>query len=266
MIDVHHHLLYGLDDGPDSIDESVAMAKIAFDDGITHVVCTPHASHRYSFQPEENALRLTRLREELDRAGNGLVLGRGCDFHLTWDNIQDAKAHPDKYSINGKQYLLVELPDHFMTRGISDSLIDLQGSGLIPIVTHPERNNAIQRDPGRLRSWIANGALIQVTASAVLGKFGSSAKMLAHRFLEDDWVHVIATDAHSTSGRPPRMHEAFKLIGDRYGTEKAQRLCIDNPHAVFFGEPLGQQPYPIGVDDDEQRLPKVSWLKRFFSK
>ena len=266
MIDVHHHLLYGLDDGPDSIAESVEMARIALDDGITHVVCTPHASHRYTFQPEENQVRLAMIRKELDRIGNGLILGQGCDFHLSWDNIQDAKAHPDKYSINGKRYLLVELPDHFMTRGMSDTLIDLQGVGLVPIVTHPERNKTIQRSPDRMKSWIANGALVQVTAAAVVGKFGSAARTLAHSFLADDWVHLIATDAHSTSGRPPRMREAFDLICKMYGEEKAHRLCVANPQAIFYGNPLGKQPDPVGVDEDEQEPPKSSWLHRFFSR
>lgn len=266
MIDVHHHLLYGLDDGPDSIAVSIEMARIALDDGITHVVCTPHASHRYNFQPQENELRLASLREELSRVGNGLILGQGCDFHLTWDNIQDAKAHPAKYSINGKQYLLVELPDHFMARGISDTLIDLQGTGLIPIVTHPERNHTIQRNPGRMKSWIANGALVQVTAAAVLGKFGSTARTLAHTFLADDWVHLIATDAHSPGGRPPRMREAYDLIHKMYGEEKARRLCITNPQAVFYGDPLGRQPDPINIDEDEQQPSKVSWFNKFFSR
>ena len=266
MIDIHHHLLYGLDDGPESIRESVAMAKMAAEDGITHVVCTPHASHRYTFQPEENAARLARLREEIAQAGYDLKLGLGCDFHLTWDNIQDAKANPSKYSINGTKYLLVELPDQFIPMGLSNTFDELQQAGMVPIVTHPERNQALQRDPDKMREWVSNGALVQVTAGSVTGLFGSKAKALAHQFLSDRWVHFIATDAHGTGRRPPRMREAYELIGKHYGEETARRLCVTNPGAAFEGEPLGVQPYPKRLEDEWDEPPQRSWLRRFFSR
>jgi protein-tyrosine phosphatase len=238
------------------------MADMAVEDGITHVICTPHASHRYPFQPSENAIRLARLREELEHRGNPLILGQGCDFHLTWDNLEDAKAHPGKYSLNGKQYLLVELPDNFIPMGLTDTFAELQMSGTVPIVTHPERNSAIQRNPERMKPWLENGALVQVTAGSVVGRFGSKAQTLAQQFLADDWVHLIATDAHSTSGRPPRMREAFDLIEQTFGAGTAQRLCEVNPKAVFEGVTLAPQPYPRGISEDDVQPRSRSWLKR----
>jgi len=264
MIDVHHHLLYGLDDGPESIEESIAMAQMARADGITHVVCTPHASHRYKFQPEENAIRLGRIREELKKLGSDLVLGQGCDFHLTWDNIEDAKENPGKYTINGKRYLLVELPDHIVPMGLSNTFTEFQLAGVTPIVTHPERNYAIQRNPAQLKPWLENGVLVQVTAGAVTGKFGNKAQSLAHQFLTDDWVHVIATDAHGTSRRSPKMREAYEVITAKYGRSMAERLCVVNPQAIFAGNKLEAQPYPRGIDDEKEYRPKVSWFLKIF--
>ncbi len=266
MFDIHHHLLYGLDDGPASIDEAVSMAAMAYQDGITHVVCTPHASYRYPFQPSENALRIAEIRAELAKAGIGLTLGLGCDFHLNWDNIQDAKANPKKYSINETRYLLVELPESFIPASFTEVFQELQMAGLVPIVTHPERNQPIQRNPGQMRSWIANGALIQVTAGAVLGRFGKAAQALAQRFLKDEWVHVIATDAHNVSSRPPRMSEAFEHICNAFGEETARRLCSTNPRAIFGGSDLGAQPEPAGVHDVEEPQPRQSWLGRLMSR
>jgi len=266
MIDVHHHLLYGLDDGAETIEDSIAMAKMAVEDGITHVVCTPHASHRYKFRQEENAVRLASLRAELASRGVPLVLGQGCDLHLSWDNIQDAKANPAKYSINGKQYILVELPDQFIPAGLSDTFIDLQSAGLMPIVTHPERNPAVQRDPSKMKAWLEEGVLVQVTAGAVLGRFGSKAQALSHRFLENRWVHIIATDAHNTSSRPPKMREAFELIGKTFGHDTAHRLCVSTPLDVFEGKVLGPQPRPAGLEDDGRPMEKKSLLGRFFGR
>ena len=113
MIDIHHHLLFGLDDGPSDIEISVAMAEMSMQNGVTHIVCTPHSSEHFKFDPALNPERLEMVRQRL---GDRISLALGCDFHLMFDNIEDAIANPAKYSINGKQYLLVEFPDHGFPR------------------------------------------------------------------------------------------------------------------------------------------------------
>lgn len=266
MIDIHHHLLFGLDDGPNTLEESVAMAAMAAQDGITHVVCTPHASHRYTFRPEEISERLASVQEAISQAGIPLILGRGCDFHMTWDNVQDAKNNPAKYSINGKRYLLIELADHFIPMGLQNAMNALQYAGLVPILTHPERNPALQRNPDQMKNWIADGVLVQVTAGAVLGRFGSTAQKLAHRFLQDRWVHFLATDAHNLSGRPPKMREAFQKVAHEFGIETAERLCIRNPLAVFNGEELGRQPVARHIDEYDDIPAKSSWISRLLRR
>jgi protein-tyrosine phosphatase len=267
MIDIHHHLLYGIDDGPATIEESIVMAKMAVEDGITRVVCTPHASDRYSFNPQENAARMANLRAALEREDVPLLLGQGCDFHINRDNLKDAKENRAKYTINGKQYLLIEFLDHCIPIGLEKILFELGCAGLIAILTHPERNLVLQRSPDRMKQWIENGLLIQVTAASVLGRFGKKAQSMAKRLLDDRWVHVLATDAHSSKGRPPRMRECFEQVANSYGQETATRLCVTNPGAIFRGDPLGAQPEPIGVGDDEWTCPpKRSWISHLFSK
>ena len=112
MIDIHHHLLPALDDGARNMDMSLAMVEMAIADGITHIACTPHASHSYFFDPEHNATLFAELQDAVTkRFGEQITLGLGCDFHLMFDNIEDAQRHPTRYTINGHNYLLVEFPD-----------------------------------------------------------------------------------------------------------------------------------------------------------
>ena len=146
MIDIHHHLLWGLDDGASNLETSLAMARIAAADGITHVVCSPHANGRYAYQPQVIAEKIGELQQLLDREHLALKLGHGCDFHLSYDNIQEAKADPGRFSINGLGYLLVEIPDYGLPRGLTEIFYELQLVGLTPILTHPERNPTLQAD------------------------------------------------------------------------------------------------------------------------
>src|SRR5579884_4171097 len=122
MIDIHHHLLFGLDDGSPDIDTSAAMAEAAANDGITHVVCTPHANDRYRFDPQTNSERLAALRERVD---GRITLGLGCDFHLSYDNIEDALKNPAKYTINQKNYLLVEFADLMIPASMSETFFEM---------------------------------------------------------------------------------------------------------------------------------------------
>jgi protein-tyrosine phosphatase len=264
MIDIHHHLLFGLDDGSPDIETSLAMVEMAAEDGITHIVCTPHANTRYAFDPEVNRRKL----EEIEARVNGKVaLGLGCDFHLSYDNIEDALKNRAKYSINGKRYLLVEFDDLMIPASMNDAFYELMVAGLHPIITHPERNLTIQRHPERMKEWLREGCLVQVTAASLTGRFGRTAQSLAMQFMEKDWVHFLATDAHNLESRPPKMREAHEIVAKRYGSEMAERLCVENPRAVFFGEEMPEQPEPKGIaeDDDTRGKQRKSLLGRLFS-
>src|ERR1700752_4426781 len=126
MIDIHHHLLWGLDDGASSLEAAIAMARIAKEDGITHVVCSPHANSKYAYEPLLVADRISTLQRVLDREALEVKLGYGCDFHMSYDNIQEARLEPAKFSINGLGYLLVEIPEYGISRGLTEVFYQLQ--------------------------------------------------------------------------------------------------------------------------------------------
>ena len=137
MVDIHCHILPGLDDGADSFEESVQMAEMAIADGITHVVATPHANSMFAFDPAATK----KLRDELQAAvGDRLQLATGCDFHLSFENLQDIAGNSAKYTINQKHYLLVEFADFAIPPSMDDTLHQLHLLGLSIVITHPERN------------------------------------------------------------------------------------------------------------------------------
>jgi protein-tyrosine phosphatase len=259
MIDIHHHLLWGMDDGAADIETSVAMAKIAAADGISHIVCSPHANGTYVYEPWVIAKKLAELQQRLRDEQIAIKLGYGCDFHMSYENIMEAKIDPAKFSINGLGYLLVEVPDYGLPRGLTDIFYQLQLAGLTPILTHPERNPTLQGDPERLAEWLRGGVLVQVTAGSVMGRMGKSAERMSHELLANRWVNFLATDAHNTTSRPPKMRDAFELVANKYGPEYAHLLCISNPLAAFLGKPLQPQPEPLNLYED---LKEKSWWQR----
>jgi protein-tyrosine phosphatase len=260
MVDIHHHLLFGLDDGSNSIDTSVAMAKLAAADGITHIVCTPHANGNYAFDPQINAVETAELRARLADASIPITLGSGCDFHLSFDNVTEAKKDPARFSINGLGYVLVEVPDYGLPPGLTETFYELQLAGLTPILTHPERNPTLQKDPDRIKDWLRGGVLIQVTADSLTGHKGKQAQRMAHDLLEKRWVHFLATDAHNTTSRPPRIRDAHDLVATKYGASYAHALCLTNPLAVFLGKQFEVEEEPRALFEDVQ---EPNWWQRF---
>jgi protein-tyrosine phosphatase len=262
MIDIHHHLLFGLDDGPRAIEVSLAMAEMSIQNGVTHIVCTPHSSEQFAFDPQANQERLALLQEQL---GERITLGLGCDFHLMYENIEDAIAHPSKYSINGKNCLLVEFPNHSISRSMTEIFFRLSLAGLTSIITHPERNPVVVRHPERLAEWLRAGCFVQITAASLDGRFGKTAQQVSHDLLRQNWVHFIATDAHDVTSRPPKLREAYDTVAAKYGRETAERLCVTNPRAAFYGEPMPPQPEAEGLYPDD--VPKGSGLlSRLFGR
>jgi protein-tyrosine phosphatase len=239
MVDIHCHILPGLDDGPESFEESVAMAEMAIADGITHVVATPHASNMFAFDTEA----VNRLRGELqEKVGDRLQLATGCDFHLSFENLQDIAGNRTKYTINQKRYLLVEFADFAIPPSMDDTLHQLQLLGLSVVITHPERNRLICAHPDRLQRWLHRGCYVQVTAQSILGRFGERAQKYAEKWLDQDMVHFVASDAHNTTRRPLQLREAYEAVSERRGQELAQALFQDNPLAAFEGQPLPYEP------------------------
>jgi len=264
VIDIHHHLLWGLDDGSDSLETTLAMARMASDQGITHIVATSHASSHWTFQPEAVAAKATELRTLLAQQSIPLTIGTGCDFHLSYDNVTDLRITPRKYTINAGDYLLIELPDYALPINLPETLYEMQLLGLTPILTHPERNPTLQFDPNRMVEWLRGGMLIQITAASIMGRFGRVAEKMSRRLLTDGWVHFVATDAHNVTSRPPAIRECQALVSRKYGNDAAQRLFFDNPLAVFENRPLAEQPKPRNVFDDYKDT--RNWLQKIFGR
>ena len=242
MIDIHHHLLPATDDGSKDLATSVAMVETAVENGITHIVATPHANYTYRYDRERHEEVLQQVRDALPSATAARVqLGLGSDFHLNVDNIADAHTHPRRYTINQTEYLLVELPDFNIPPRLDEVFYGMRIDGLVPILTHPERNSTLQRTPERLQEWLTTGLLIQVTAGSLTGNFGGKAEQMAWKLLRSGTVHFLATDAHDLVRRPPTMAEAAARVTKRFGADVADLLCTGNPLAVFEGKPLPPQ-------------------------
>jgi protein-tyrosine phosphatase len=259
MIDIHHHLLWDQDDGSSSLEVSLEMARMAAEDGITHIACTPHSNGYYTYNPEPIDAKIAELRTLLEREKIPITLGRGCDFHTSYDNIQQARTDPRRYSLNRGGYLLVEIPDHALPPTLNEVFYQMQLDGLTPILTHPERNLTLQKDMSRIQDWLRSGVLVQVTAGSVMGRMGRTAQRLAHELLAKNWVHFLATDAHNTTSRPPKMREAMNLVAEKYGPDYAHLLCISNPLAAFMDKPMPPQPEMLELYEDT--TPK-SWWQR----
>ncbi len=234
MIDIHSHILPGIDDGSRSTEESVSMLKIAAESGITDIVATPHSNLKFTFDPALVDLKIAELQVECPE----IRIHRGCDFHLIPERIAEALQDPGKYSINHNGYLLVEFPDFLIPDSTDEIFECMVGKGLVPVLTHPERNPVLQKQIERIGKWMEIGCLVQVTAQSVTGRFGRTARKCAHDLLHRKWVHFIASDAHDTRHRPPILSEAYEWVSKDYGETTALALFVTNPQAALCGEPV----------------------------
>ena len=178
MIDIHSHILPGLDDGSKSLEESVAMLRQAAAAGTTEIVATPHANQDYDFDPLVVEQKIGELQAAV---GDAPRIHYGCDFHLTLENIEDAVRSPGKYSINHRGYLLVEFSDFLIPKTTDEIFARMMKAGLRPIVTHPERNQLLQHRLPEMEEWVAQGVHMQVTAQSLMGRFGKTAKAMRAR-------------------------------------------------------------------------------------
>lgn len=239
MIDIHCHILPGIDDGPLSWEMTAEMCRIAAEDGTTHIVATPHANDEYAYDRD----RFTEMLGQLHDAANGeLTFSIGCDFHLSHDNLQDALAHPSRYTIGDTQYLLIEFSDYGIPPSAKQDIFALRSCGLVPVVTHPERNRPLLKSPEMVLRLIEQGCLVQVTADAITGAWGSRSQKMAEWLLQREAVHVIASDAHDPVRRRPILSRARKAVAEMMGAEVADALVIANPEAIVEGESLPYQP------------------------
>jgi protein-tyrosine phosphatase len=252
MVDLHCHILPGVDDGADSMEVSLAMAEMAVADGITHVVATPHSSDRFFF----DFARVRRLRDELQaKIGDRLKIATGCDFHLNPENLDALRKNAPPYCINQLDYLLLEFNEISIPRGMDQTLHEIQLGGVRPIITHPERNSILRTHPERLRQWVRQGCFAQVTGGSLTGVFGPVAQRMAVEWIREGLIHFVASDAHNTRARPLRLQPAYDAVVDQFGEPIANALFLENPLAAFEGRELPHVP-----EVEEPALPRRKWF------
>jgi protein-tyrosine phosphatase len=235
VIDIHSHILPEVDDGPKSWEMAEAMCQMAAQDGIEHIVATPHSNDRYFY---DRAYLSTLLETLQDRIGPQPVLSLGCDFHLSFDNMQAALRTPEKFCIGKSHYLLVEFSNFSISPQVDDWFTQMHERGITPIITHPERNPILQENPQRVVKWRELGCAVQVTASVFTGFWGPRPRQIADWLLKEKTVHFLSSDAHDTKRRVPILSEARKVIAKDFGEELAQSLVESNPGAVVKDRPL----------------------------
>ena len=241
MIDIHTHILPDVDDGPKSWEVSVEMCRMAAADGITHIAATPHSNDRYHFDRDYLNGCVSLLQEKV---GPSPLLSLGCDFHFSYDNLQNLLADPFRYTIAGGSYLLVELSDYSIPAQIADCFLKLGDRGVTPVITHPERNAILRQTPLRIIEFVEMGCAVQITANALTGFWGQRIRQFTTWLLEHEAVHVIASDAHDAKHRTPILSEARDLAGQVCGKDVAHALVEENPRAMLRGQPLPYLPKP----------------------
>src|SRR5437016_3949735 len=235
MVDIHCHILPEVDDGSSSWEMSSEMLRIAAADGVEHIVATPHANHEYDYNREQHARTLDRLQSI---AGNLIQFSLGCDFHFSYENIRDALQNPGRYTIGATRYLLVEFSDFAIAPTTGEHLRTLVKAGLVPILTHPERNPILCRRPQQILEWTAEGALVQVTANALTGRWGPVAKQTATWLAMNRAVHVIASDAHDPKSRPPILSKGRDEMAKIAGPAAAEAMVSAVPRAIVTNQPV----------------------------
>ena len=236
MIDLHSHILPGIDDGAADLETSLEMARAAISDGIQVMACTPHITPGvYNNDADSIETAVSELRRALELRNLRLELVVGADVHIS-PKMGEHLVSGEWPRLAGTQYFLFEPPHHVMPphlHRIADGLLD---DGLVPVLTHPERLTWIDSHYDMIGALRELGVLLQLTAGSLTGDFGSTAKYWADRMLADGFVDLLATDAHDPKRRPPVLSRAREYVAQRYGEDVARGLVHDNPRAILNGE------------------------------
>jgi protein-tyrosine phosphatase len=246
LIDLHCHILPGVDDGPASQDESLAMARRAVEDGIHTIVATPHTLNGIYINPaKEVTSRVAALQGALSKNHIRLQLYTGADVHLCPHMLEHIERGDAGTITNDKKYIILEFPSQIVPPRVKDEIFSLKLNGITPIISHPERNLVIQHDIDILYELVSMGALCQVTAMSITGDFGGTAMQCAERLLTHRLVHVIASDAHSSNRRPPVLSQAVGAAAEILGSyEDAEQMVTGVPASILSGD-MPEIPEPL---------------------
>jgi protein-tyrosine phosphatase len=238
MIDLHCHLLPGIDDGPETLTEALAMARLALANGIEEAHVTPHL-HPGRWENDLPAISaaVEAYRGALAAASIPLDIGFAAEVRLDYEIVPliEAGRVPFLGKLEGYQVMLLEFPHSHVPVGADKFVAWLLAHNIRPLIAHPERNKDVMRDPARLEPFVQAGCLLQLTADSVNGGFGELCAQRAREFLERGWVSVLASDAHDTVDRPPRMAPGRDAAAQIVGEEEARRMTHGTPLRIVRG-------------------------------
>lgn len=238
MIDLHSHILPGIDDGASDVEQSLEMARIAVDDGIRHIVCTPHVMPGvYDNDQRTIGQAVVQLRQDLEQADIALNIYVGADVHIAPDLPEKLRTGQIP-TLNRSRYFLFEPPHHILPPKIEELAARLINAGLVPILTHPERLTWINSHYGVVERLNDLGCLIQLTADSIVGSFGRTALYYSEKLLDDGRVDIVASDAHGVSSRRPNISQARAAVAKRLGEEEAGKMVLVRPAMILANHDL----------------------------
>jgi len=239
MIDIHAHILPGMDDGPTTLDQSLEMARIAVGDGIQTMIATPHCLNGLHVNWRPNILSAcTEFNSILKNHQIPLKVLPGSEARLSPEIIEEIENGRLMTLNDTGRYFFLELPDQFVPEAVIKLIAHLKKDKITPIITHPERNMSIQHDRELLSDFISSGALSQVTAASLTGGFGQYIYKCSQRIIEMGTAHFVASDAHSPMGRSPKLSTAFEKLSSIIGNTRAKKIMFESPQAILDGRDI----------------------------
>lgn len=258
MIDLHCHILPGLDDGAKDLTVALAMARAAVNQGVSIIACTSHILPGLYHNTGTGIRQATaELQGVLDQHGIALRLTTGADVHMCPDFIAGLRAGR-LLTLADSRYVLVEPPHHTAPPQLEDFFFNLAVAGYVPILTHPERLSWVPARYETIKKLVRAGVWMQITAGSFTGAFGRNALYWAEHMLDDGCVHLIASDAHDDERRPVNLAAGYESVVKRVGDEEAQRLVLTRPIAILKDEPPSSVPGPLRVSDAERPIPRAA--------
>jgi protein-tyrosine phosphatase len=238
FVDIHCHLLPGIDDGAKTLDESLAMARMAVADGISTIVVTPHQLGGFSAnRGDEIRRRTAELAEHLAQHEIPLAVLPGADVRIEADMVAQIRRGEVVTLADRRQHILLELP-HEIYVPLDRLLAELRAAGIVGVLSHPERNAGIMANPAVVGPLVDAGCLMQITAGSLLGSFGAQSQAVAQQLATAGLVHFVSTDAHGLKSRRPQLAAAHQRMVELVGVELANECSIHNPAAVAAGKPV----------------------------
>ena len=259
MIDIHHHCIPGVDDGPRDLHEAVDLCRMALADGVTTIVATPHVL-RGPWQNTSLPELQRRLDDLRDALGDSPQLLLGSEYYFDFEMNERLQNGDGIVPLADSRYILIEFAAHAVPPLVDQPIYRALLEGWQPIVAHPERNIVFQKQPELLRLLVARGARTQVTAGSILGDFGPEARRASFQWLKEGLVHFIASDAHNCEKRPPRMSAAKAAVRSIAGDRIADALTRTNPAAVIEGRQLDFDPDPLAETGESGFLTRLRKL------